>query len=227
MLTGTCVSEIDSDRKVAITSDGQEISFQVAVVSTGSSGRSDSSSKSTAFHLGTLGDFRRLKEALDSTTTKDIVITGNGFAACELAASLSKSYPSRKVILQTSSSSGGGPLDSIFPKYLSDWTRQKLESFGIRVGDDDVGAIDDAIHVDTILVPTIPKGLPVRAHGIAFDATLQVNPGIFAAGDIITASSNIGSFDNAVESGKFAGANAVKFLRSQDLLEYRHIPMFW
>lgn len=83
---GTAVSHLDPADKVLRLADGAAISYDVAVIATGSSARRPRWAQVPGVHLlRTLADSRRLRAEL-STPRRSVVVVGGGFIGAEVAA---------------------------------------------------------------------------------------------------------------------------------------------
>eukprot|EP00126_Sphaerothecum_destruens_P006792 Sdes_comp19530_c0_seq1m11115 len=137
LLLGQKVERLDVARKSVFLSDGRNISFEKCLLATGGKPgnlavleKSDPQVKSKITLYRTLQDFEKVNQLV--TQKKTIAIIGSGFLGSELACALA----------HRNSSEGGkvyqifreqGNMGRVFPKYLREWTTEKVKSQGVEV----------------------------------------------------------------------------------------------
>lgn len=140
----TRVRSIDPGRRIAVLEDGSTVRYAQALIATGARPKplpgSDGSEDGRAVRtFRSLDDFLDLKRSLLERSGQRILVVGGGFLGSELAASLAQ-LPAASSIANTEPPAHvtqvfpeSGPMALVFPKYLSEWTRDKLASLGVRV----------------------------------------------------------------------------------------------
>ncbi len=247
---GCRVQSIDPGSKKAILDDGSTVSYTQALIATGARPKALANVPLLAGKITTfrsLTDFLSLKRSLIEKPGQRVLIVGGGFLGSELAVSLAQ-FGSKVTYIFPES----GPMALVFPKYLSEWTRDKLTALGIKIiprttveqlqtGDTKEIHVQlsngEALEIDHVLVaigvepnlPQLPSSITPRT-----DSFLQLVPSLFGAGDAIEyPDRSLGinrrteHYDHAVHSGSLAGENMVLSSRGEPLKEYKHESMFW
>jgi programmed cell death 8 (apoptosis-inducing factor) len=248
------VQSVDPDAKRATLEDGRIIEYDQALIATGARPKSLGHVPLIADRISSfrsLADFQALKQSITAHPGQRVLIVGGGFLGSELAVSLAQLPPSiTPKVTQIFPESG--PMGLVFPKYLSEWTRDKLSSLGIklipRVTIDSVDSRQgevmkvqlsngQTVETDHVIVaigvepllPQLPSSISPKT-----DAYLQLASSLFGAGDAIEyPDRSLGidrrteHYDHAVHSGKLAGKNMVRLARAEPLQEYTHESMFW
>ena len=223
----------------------------------------EESAKSRVKTFRNVSDFVDLYTLLKGSEGKRIVVIGGGFLGSELAVAMSK-IGSEKGHSITQVFPEDGHMALVFPKYLSHWTSEKVKSLGVEVKsgrsvqaiqadtpNDPIRLTLDngeelkadhvvvAVGVEPSLMKSFKNNLPIDKEfgGLEADKFLQVAPGVFAAGDVVSYVDPVlgcrrrtEHFDHAVLSGKHAGINMVRSLKndeSKPLEEYYNQSMFW
>lgn len=134
---GWKVKSIDVSQKKVKLTDGKEISYNKCLIATGSIPKTlklyDDASEEVKDKFSvfrSISDFEDLWEELNHV--KSIAIIGGGFLGSELAASLANKGKKNGVkIYQIFKEKGN--MGNILPKYLSDWTTEKVRNEGVEV----------------------------------------------------------------------------------------------
>lgn len=248
-------------------SDGQILEFDQLLIATGAEAKIidapvDDSAKKRVSTFRNVFDFIKLYNFLNEKEGQKIVVVGGGFLGSELAVAVSKIGNSMNhSVIQVFPEDGHMGL--VFPKYLSQWTTEKVSQLGVKVKsgrsvssiegnedsslklilDNEEEIIADhvivAVGVEPSLVKCFKSALPIDKEfgGLEADSFLQVAPGVFAAGDVVSYLDPVlgcrrrtEHFDHAILSGRLAGYNMVKSLKSEKekgLEVYSNQSMFW
>lgn len=83
-----------------------------------------------AHTLRRLADYQALRQLLQGPSKPRVLIVGGGFLGSELAVAIN-SLPNHPQVTQCFPESG--PMSLVLPKYLSEWTGDRLKALGIRV----------------------------------------------------------------------------------------------
>ncbi|XP_015364379.1 PREDICTED: apoptosis-inducing factor 1, mitochondrial isoform X2 [Diuraphis noxia] len=134
---GWKVESIDVSKKKVKLNDGKEISYDKCLIATGSVPKTlklydDASEeiKNKFSVFRSISDFEDLWEQLGHI--KSIAIIGGGFLGSELAASLANKGKKNGVkIYQIFKEKGN--MGKVLPKYLSQWTTEKVRNEGVEV----------------------------------------------------------------------------------------------
>jgi 3-phenylpropionate/trans-cinnamate dioxygenase ferredoxin reductase subunit len=248
-LTRVSVKTLDlSERSVELT-DGQEVSFDKALVATGSGVRrlSVPGAELEGIHyLRTLGNSDTIRE---DASGKRVVLIGGSYIATEVAASLTERGSSCSLVMLESI-----PLSRHFGDQAGRFFQSRLEEHGIEVhGDDELDRFEgadgrvtrvvtksgreldaDAVVIGVGAVPDVrlarTAGLEIGEHGgVLVDARLQTAvPGVFAAGDIAEYESvvhggrrlRVEHWDVAFNQGKTAALNMLDRDHPHDVIPY-------
>ncbi|XP_029343208.1 apoptosis-inducing factor 1, mitochondrial isoform X1 [Acyrthosiphon pisum] len=134
---GWKVESINVSKKKVKLNDGKEISYDKCLIATGSvpktlklydDANEELKNKFSVFR--SISDFEDLWEQLDHI--KSIAIIGGGFLGSELAASLANKGKKNGVkIYQIFKEKGN--MGKVLPKYLSQWTTEKVRNEGVEV----------------------------------------------------------------------------------------------
>jgi 3-phenylpropionate/trans-cinnamate dioxygenase ferredoxin reductase subunit len=248
-LTRVSVKGLDlSERSVELT-DGQEVSFDKALIATGAGVRrlSVPGAELEGIHyLRTLGNSDTIRE---DASGKRVVLIGGSYIACEVAASLTERGSScSQVMLEPVALSRG------FGEQAGRFFQARLEEHGIELhGDDELERFEgsggrvtrvitkagreldaDAVIIGVGAVPDVrlarTAGLEIGERGgVLVDSHLQTAvPGIFAAGDIAEYESvihggqrlRIEHWDVAFNQGKTAALNMLDRGQPHDVVPY-------
>jgi 3-phenylpropionate/trans-cinnamate dioxygenase ferredoxin reductase component len=248
-LTRVSVKSLDtSERSVELT-DGQEVSFDKALVATGAGVRrlSVPGAELEGIHyLRTLGNSDTIRE---DASGKRVVLIGGSYIASEVAASLTERGSSCSMVMLESVA-----LSRHFGEQAGRFFQGRLEEHGIEVhGDDELDRFEgtggrvtrvvtksgrtldaDAVVIGVGAVPDIrlarTAGLEIGEHGgVLVDSRLQTSvPGIFAAGDIAEYESvvhggqrlRVEHWDVAFNQGKTAALNMLDRDQPHDVVPY-------
>lgn len=125
-----------SEKKIKLT-DGKEISYNKCLIATGSIPKTlklyDKASdkvKNKFSVFRSIADFEDLREELNNI--KSIAIIGGGFLGSELAASLANKGKKQGVTIYQIFKEEGN-MGKVLPKYLSQWTTEKVKFEGVKV----------------------------------------------------------------------------------------------
>ncbi len=248
-LTRVSVKTLDlSERSVELT-DGQEVSFDKALVATGSGVRrlSVAGAELEGIHyLRTLGNSDTIRE---DAAGKRVVLIGGSYIATEVAASLTELGSSCSLVMLEPVALSRG-----FGEQAGRFFQGRLEEHGIEVhGDDELDRFEgtggrvtrvvtksgrqldaDAVVIGVGAVPDVrlarTAGLEIGDRGgVAVDSRLQTSvPGIFAAGDIAEYESvvhggqrlRVEHWDVAFNQGKTAALNMLDRDQPHDVVPY-------
>ena len=270
MILGREVVDFDFKERRVSLSDGQIVEFERLLIATGAEPKSlaipiEESAKRHIKTFRNASDFIDLYASLNGTTGKRIVVVGGGFLGSELAVAISK-VGKEKGHTVTQVFPEDGHMALVFPKYLSQWTTEKVSQLGVQVkANRSVSSIESsgpdsptalklvldngeeleadqvlvAVGVEASLTKSFKSLLPTdhELGGLEADKYLQVVPGIFAAGDVVSYVDPVlgvrrrtEHFDHAILSGKLAGINMVRSLQTvppHQLEPYSNQSMFW
>lgn len=134
---GWKVKSINVLEKKVKLNDGKEISYNKCLIATGSIPKTlklyDEASEEVKNKFSvfrSIADFEDLWEELNHV--KSVAIIGGGFLGSELAASLANRGKKNKVkIYQVFKEKGN--MGKVLPKYLSQWTTEKVRNEGVEV----------------------------------------------------------------------------------------------
>ncbi len=248
-LTRVSAKSLDiSERTVALT-NGQEVSFDKALIATGAGVRRVSvpgAELEGIHYLRTLGNSDSIRA---DGSGKRVVMIGGSYIATEVAASLTEMGSSCSLVMIEPITLSRG-----FGEQAGRFFQQRLEEHGIEVfGDDELesfhGAggrvtavvtkrgrrIDaDAVVIGVGAVPDVrlarTAGLEIgELGGVKANSRLETSvPGIFAAGDIAEYESvvhggrtiRIEHWDVAFNQGKTAALNMLGFDQPHDVVPY-------
>jgi 3-phenylpropionate/trans-cinnamate dioxygenase ferredoxin reductase subunit len=248
-LTRVSVKGLDlSERSVELT-DGQEVSFDKALIATGAGVRrlSVPGAELEGIHyLRTLGNSDTIRE---DASGKRVVLIGGSYIATEVAASLTERGSSCSLVMLESVA-----LSRHFGEQAGRFFQSRLEEHGIEVhGDDELDRFEgsdgrvtrvvtksgrtldaDAVVIGVGAVPDVrlarTAGLEIGdLGGVVVDARLQTSvPGIFAAGDIAEYESvvhggrrlRVEHWDVAFNQGKTAALNMLDRDQPHDVIPY-------
>ena len=248
-LTRVSVKSLDlAERSVELT-DGQEVSFEKALVATGAGVRrvSVSGAELEGIHyLRTLGNTDTIRA---DAAGKKVVMIGGSYIACEVAASLTELGSSCSLVMLESV-----PLSRHFGEQAGRFFENRMAEHGIETfGDDELDRFEgtggrvtrvvtksgrqldaDAVVIGIGAVPDVrlarTAGLEIGdGGGVVVDSRLQTAvPGIFAAGDIAEYESvvhggeriRIEHWDVAFNQGKTAALNMLGRDQPHDVVPY-------
>jgi 3-phenylpropionate/trans-cinnamate dioxygenase ferredoxin reductase component len=248
-LTRVSVKSLDlSERSVELT-DGQEVSFEKALVATGAGVRrlSVPGAELEGIHyLRTLGNSDTIR---GDASGKRIVLIGGSYIASEVAASLTERGSSCSMVMLEPVVLSRG-----FGEQAGRFFQGRLEEHGIEVhGDDELERFEgtggrvtrvitksgreldaDAVVIGVGAVPDVrlarTAGLDIGDRGgVLVDARLETSvPGIFAAGDIAEYESvvhggrrlRVEHWDVAFNQGKTAALNMLGRDHPHDVVPY-------
>jgi 3-phenylpropionate/trans-cinnamate dioxygenase ferredoxin reductase subunit len=248
-LTRVSAKSLDLSERSVELSDGQEVSFDRALVATGAGVRrlSVPGAELEGIHyLRTLGNSDTIRA---DAAGKRVVLIGGSYIACEVAASLTELGSSCSLVMLE-----GVPLSRHFGEQAGRFFQDRLEEHGIRVqGHDELDrfegadgrvtrvvtkagvALDaDAVVIGVGAVPDVrlarSAGLDIgELGGVRVDARLETPiQGVFAAGDIAEYESvvhggrrlRVEHWDVAFNQGKTAALNMLGRDQPHDVVPY-------
>ena len=205
---GVSVTHLDADKRLAVLSDGEQLSFDRCLLATGGVARTLPSLPADSPHvhyLRTLDDARRLRGCV--ARSKHVVIVGAGFLGLEVA-STAAALGARVSVIETADR----VLARVVPPAFSNWLQDRATQAGVSLhlgqaiqsvdlsGDDSELAVisladGTVLRSDTILVAiglaansslALAAGLKVDQNnwGVLVDEQCRTSaPGIYAAGD--------------------------------------------
>jgi 3-phenylpropionate/trans-cinnamate dioxygenase ferredoxin reductase subunit len=205
VLTRVSVTALDTDERTVTLSDGQEISFEKALIATGAGVRRlqvPGAELQGIHYLRTRGNSETIR---DDASGKCVVLIGGSYIASEVAASLTERGSSCTLVMLESVVLSRG-----FGEQAGRFFQERLQEHGITVhGDDELDRFEgsdgrvtkvitkggleleaDAVVMGTGAVPdaTLARnsGLEIgESGGVVVDSKLETPvPGVFAAGDI-------------------------------------------
>lgn len=134
---GWKVESINVSEKKVKLNDGKEISYDKCLIATGSVPKTlklyDDASQGVKDKFSvfrSIADFENLWEELNHV--KSIAIIGGGFLGSELAASLANKGKKNGVKIYQIFKENGN-MGKVLPKYLSQWTTEKVRDEGVEV----------------------------------------------------------------------------------------------
>ncbi|KAL7034361.1 hypothetical protein ACKWTF_007929 [Chironomus riparius] len=137
VIRGYKVTSLNVNDQKVILDDGTEITYDKCLIATGSVPKTldvfDSASpkvKEKIFTYKSIKDFEMIKNHTDKS--KSIAIVGNGFLGSELACALSH-YGKEKNLKVYQLFPETGNMAKVLPKYLSEWTTQRIKDVGVDV----------------------------------------------------------------------------------------------
>ncbi|HET6865212.1 MAG TPA: NAD(P)/FAD-dependent oxidoreductase, partial [Solirubrobacteraceae bacterium] len=248
-LTRVSVKGLDlSERSVELT-DGQEVSFDKALIATGAGVRrlSVPGAELEGIHyLRTLGNSDTIRE---DASGKRVVLIGGSYIATEVAASLTERGSTCSLVMLEPVA-----LSRHFGEQAGRFFQGRLEEHGVELhGDDELDRFEgadgrvtrvvtksgrtldaDAVVIGVGAVPDVrlarTAGLEIGdGGGVLVDARLQTAvPGIFAAGDIAEYESvvhggrrlRVEHWDVAFNQGKTAALNMLDRDQPHDVIPY-------
>ena len=262
--------DFDLEKRQVVLSDGQVLEFDRLLIATGADAKMiaapiEESVRDRVKTFRNVSDFVNLYKIIKESEGKRVVVIGGGFLGSELTVAISKiGKENGHNVTQIFPEEGHMAL--VFPKYLSNWTTEKVTSLGVQVKSNrsvqaiQAGNPEDpalirvtldngeevkadlviiAVGVEPSLMKSFKSNLPIDKEfgGLEADKFLQVAPGIFAAGDVVSYVDPVlgcrrrtEHFDHAISSGKLAGLNMVRSLKndkSKPLEAYSNQSMFW
>lgn len=265
MILGCEAVDFDLEKRQIGLSDGQVLEFDRLLIATGANPKVldapiDESVRPLVKSFRNIADFVELYKALKEQRDMKIVVIGGGFLGSELSVATAKiagdmGHSVTQVFPEY------GHMALVFPKYLSQWTSEKMSKLGVHVrakrsvrsiernesgspvklvldnGEElEADRVIVAVGVEPALSGSFKSSLKVDKEfgGLEADKFLQVAPGVFSAGDVVSYVDPIQGcrrrtehFDHAVLSGKLAGINMVRSLKASDLEPYSNESMFW
>jgi 3-phenylpropionate/trans-cinnamate dioxygenase ferredoxin reductase subunit len=249
VLTRVSVKSVDLSERSIELSDGQEVSFDQALVATGSGVRrlSVPGAELEGIHyLRTLGNSDTIRA---DAAGKRVVLIGGSYIATEVAASLTELGSSCSLVMLESVA-----LSRNFGEQAGRFFQGRLEEHGIEVhGDDELDRFEgadgrvtrvvtkqglglecDAVVIGVGAVPDVrlarTAGLEIGEQGgVLTDSRLQTGvPGVYAAGDIAEYVSvvhgdrrlRVEHWDVAFNQGKTAALNMLGRDQPHDVVPY-------
>jgi len=248
-LTRVSAKSLDVGERTVALSDGQDVSFDKALIATGSGVRrvSVTGAELEGIHyLRTLGNSDAIRA---DAAGRRVVLIGGSYIATEVAASLTELGSSCSLVMLEPIALSRG-----FGEQAGRFFQERLEEHGIEVhGDDELERFEGAggrvthvitkrgrrIDADVVVVGVgaVPDvrlsrtaGLEIgELGGVRVDSRLETSaPGIFAAGDIAEyesvvhggRSQRIEHWDVAFNQGKTAALNMLGQDQAHDVVPY-------
>jgi 3-phenylpropionate/trans-cinnamate dioxygenase ferredoxin reductase component len=248
-LTRVSAKSLDVGERMVALSDGQDVSFDKALIATGSGVRrvSVTGAELEGIHyLRTLGNSDAIRA---DAAGRRVVLIGGSYIATEVAASLTELGSSCSLVMLEPIALSRG-----FGEQAGRFFQERLEEHGIEVhGDDELERFEGAggrvthvitkrgrrIDADVVVVGVgaVPDvrlsrtaGLEIgELGGVRVDSRLETSaPGIFAAGDIAEyesvvhggRSQRIEHWDVAFNQGKTAALNMLGKDQAHDVVPY-------
>ncbi|HEY6397025.1 MAG TPA: FAD-dependent oxidoreductase [Solirubrobacteraceae bacterium] len=249
LLTRTSVTRLDLADRTARLADGQDVSFDKALVATGAGVRrlhAPGAELEGIHYLRTIGNSETIRS---DAAGKRVVLIGGSYIASEVAASLTELGSSCTMVMLESVVLSRG-----FGEQAGRFFQGRLEEHGITVhGDDELDRFEgaggrvtkvvtkagleleaDAVVMGTGAVPdvSLARGAELElgeSGGVKVDSRLQTPvPGVFAAGDIAEYESvvhggkrmRIEHWDVAFNQGKTAALNMLGRDQPHDVVPY-------
>lgn len=137
ILSGHQVVSLDVHKKVATLGDGTKITYSKCLIATGGTPRNlPEIEKAVQEVKDRVTLFRNIKDfqSLDEVTqkAKSVAIIGGGFLGSELACALGKRGKDSGIRV-TQFFPESGNMGRVLPKYLSQWTTEKVQNEGVEV----------------------------------------------------------------------------------------------
>lgn len=137
IIRGYKVTSINVNEQKVILDDGTEVTYDKCLLATGSSPKTldifDTAPlkvKDKVFTYKSIKDFETIKSQTEKS--KNIAVIGNGFLGSELACALSH-YGKEKDLKVYQLFPESGNMAKVLPKYLSEWTTQRIKEVGVDV----------------------------------------------------------------------------------------------
>jgi 3-phenylpropionate/trans-cinnamate dioxygenase ferredoxin reductase subunit len=250
VLTRTSVMKLDAERRVATLSTKEEVSFEHALLATGSNVkrlRIDGCDLDGIHYLRALGNSEAIKA--DAAARKRAVMIGGSYIGCEVAASLTAAHGVECQIVMMEDVT----FETFFGEKIGRFFQDALEEHGVTVhGGQEVERFEgdgervtkvvtkdglelecDFVVVGIGVTPdvSLAKGAGLRLGdqgGVKCSAELETSePGVFAAGDICEYDSpvhgkpmRIEHWDVAFNQGKTAAFNMLGRGLEHDVVPY-------
>lgn len=185
--------------------------------------------QSQCIPLRSMADYKQMQIKLAQADS--VVIYGDGYVACELSATIKKSYPQKSVQILNPKKD---LLSSIFPEYMSKYIQRELKSMDIKYKNFEVLKISSSpvgvkltstegkeVECNLLIldIPSSPSPITILGadkqiinmkNGVPCDGNLRVTGKIFTAGDVALPAitgHRIEHYDNAQYSGRIAAFN--------------------
>ena len=236
LLTRTSVMKLDADARRAKLSNGDEVSFEKALLATGSNVRrlrAEGGDLDGIHYLRAFGNADAI--AADAAQAEHVVLIGGSYIACECAATLTALGKKCAIVMEEQVT-----LERVYGQEVGGFFHRVLEEHGVEIhGSDELerfeGADGRVTHVVTAGGLAIEAGCVVIGAGVVPDVMLARGaglelgesggvacssrletavPGIYAAGDICEYDSvvhgrrlRVEHWDVAFNQGKTAALN--------------------
>jgi 3-phenylpropionate/trans-cinnamate dioxygenase ferredoxin reductase subunit len=236
LLTRTSVMKLDAGERRAKLSNGDEVSFDKALLATGSNVRRlrvDGSDLDGIHYLRTLGNAGAI--ATDASQAERVVLIGGSYIGCEVAATLTATGRKCAIVMQEEVT-----LERVYGQEVGRFFHRVLEEHGVEIhGSDGLAGFEgDGGRVTRVVTEgglsldagcvvigagvmpdvTLARGAGLElgeSGGVACSSRLETSvPGIYAAGDICEYDSvvhgralRIEHWDVAFNHGKTAALN--------------------
>jgi 3-phenylpropionate/trans-cinnamate dioxygenase ferredoxin reductase component len=236
LLTRTSVMKLDAGERRAKLSNGDEVTFETALLATGSNVRRlrvDGGDLDGIHYLRTVPNSDAI--AADASHTERVVLVGGSYIACEVAATLTAQGKKCALVMQEDIT-----FERVYGREVGGFFQRVLEEHGVEIhGSDGLGRFEGSdgrvttvvtesglsleagcVVMGTGVAPDVmlakAAGLELgEAGGVACSSRLESSvPGIYAAGDICEYDSavhgrtlRIEHWDVAFNHGKTAALN--------------------
>jgi 3-phenylpropionate/trans-cinnamate dioxygenase ferredoxin reductase subunit len=246
--TRTNVMALDPEARTAKLQGGDELSFDKALIATGSNVnilRVEGAELEGIHYLRAFGNSDAIRE--EAAEAEHVVLIGGSYIGCEVAASLTAQGTKCTIVMIE-----GVALSRTFGEDVGQWFDDVLTSHGVEVlGGEQLSAFEGSGRVEAVVTESgrtvegdmVVVGAGVRPdvmlaeraglavdNGIRCDAKLETSvPGIFAAGDVCNYASDVHGRRIRVEHWDVAlqqGRHAARAMLGSDE-PYREIPYFF
>jgi 3-phenylpropionate/trans-cinnamate dioxygenase ferredoxin reductase subunit len=244
----TNAGAIDRERRMVITDEGEELSYDVCVLATGSEPRRPPVPGGDDPEILTMRTIENSTRLQDRAGEGDrVVIIGSGFIGCEASASLSM-RGAEVTLISREASPQRARLGQEVGERIEGWLRDYGVDLRLGAGIEGIEGTDgghtvslgdgEKVETGTVLFATgvAPRvrlaseaGLEVD-HGIITDSSMRTSaPGIYAVGDIAQAYNepagrhlSVEHWGDALEHGRIAGT-----VISGSEAAWSMVPGFW
>ncbi|XP_046450087.1 apoptosis-inducing factor 1, mitochondrial-like isoform X2 [Daphnia pulex] len=195
VVRGHRVVKLDIVGRKAELDDGRTITYDKCLIATGGKPKSlpslSSAPKDVQEHLTlfrNIDDFQRLDSI--SRQVKSITIIGGGFLGSELACALGRRAKSNGLeVLQVFPEDGN--MGRVLPKYLSQWTTEKVKAEGVQVMPKAI--VEGASLEDNKVVLTLNDGQKIKTDHVVVAVGLDANTDLAVASGL-EIDSNFGGY---------------------------------
>eukprot|EP00040_Diaphanoeca_grandis_P039791 m.260170 g.260170 ORF g.260170 m.260170 type:complete len:638 (+) comp39337_c0_seq1:57-1970(+) len=194
LLLGRKVVDMNIHRKRLLLSDGTIVNYEKCLIATGGTPKNlpvfESATGEVQQHVNLyrgINDYDKLVKLVHSPSVDNLTIVGGGFLGSELAVALAHVGKKHGVTV-TQIYKEGGNMAKVLPKYLSEWSTDKVKNEGVNILShtkiDSVKTTDDASKIELTLSSgeTLTTDQVIVAVGIepnvelAKKARLEIDP---------------------------------------------------